>query len=403
MALISVEEALNYIGATAKPPAPITLPLKQADGHVLAEDIVSKVTLPPLDASAMDGYAVKLEARHQSGSQFILIGESPAGAPFSGKVGRDEAVRIFTGGAVPAGANTVIIQENVSAEGKSIKLTENAVAGKHIRKAGIDLKAGTTILTKGILLDGFACALIAAANHGGVKVTPKPKIALLANGDELVEPGNTLKKGQIVSSNPYGLGPLIESWGGQAMAMGIAPDSPAAIKAHIHACTDADIMLPIGGASVGDRDYMRQVFDGLGYSPIFTKVAVKPGKPTWFGKLDDKYVLGLPGNPASALVCAHIFLKPLIYVLTGRPTPAHPVLQAKVTQAMKANGPRAEYERAHVEADDNGQLHVTPFPRQDSSLITPFVKSNCLLVRTANSSQLNQDDIVDIMLMKSLS
>lgn len=403
MALISVEEALHFIADTAGTPSPISLPLNQAHGHVLAASIKSKVTLPPLDASAMDGYAVKLEARHKSGAQFVLIGESPAGAPFAGKVGRDEAVRIFTGGAVPKGANTVVIQENVRAEGNSVILTQDPVAGKHIRKAGIDLKTGTTILTKGTKLDGFACALIAAANHGHVPVFPKPKIALLANGDELVEPGNDLGKGEIVSSNPYGLGPLIESWGAQAMNMGIAKDSPAAIKAHIHACADADLLVPIGGASVGDRDFMRRVFNELGYAAVFSKVAVKPGKPTWFGTLEDKYVLGLPGNPASAIVCAHIFLKPLIYKLTGRGDPAHGTFQANVTEAMKATGPRAEYERANVQTDNKGQLWVTPFPRQDSSLITPFVKSNCLLVRKSNAAAVAQGDLVDILMIKPLS
>ena len=402
MALISVEQALLKISATATPPAAISRPLDQANGHVLAEDLKSKVTLPPLDASAMDGYAVKLEDRHKAGSQFTVIGKSPAGAPYSGEVGQDEAVRIFTGGAVPAGANTVIIQENVRADGDAIKLIEDPVFGKHIRKAGIDLKSGQTILNKGMLLDGFGCALIAAANHDRVQAFPKPRIALLANGDELKEPGGELGNGEIVSSNPYGLGPLIESWGGQAMNMGIAKDSPSAIKAHINACADADILLPIGGASVGERDFMRQVFDELGYAPVFTKVAVKPGKPTWFGTINDNYVLGLPGNPASALVCAHIFLKPLIYALTGRANQAHNALSAKVTTDMKANGPRAEYERAFAEADKTGQLVVTPFPRQDSSLITPFVKSNCLLVRPANSNAIKKGDIVDVLMMNPL-
>jgi len=402
MALISVDEALRNINGEAKPLASISLPLDQANGHVLAQNLSSKVTLPPLDASAMDGYAFKLEDRHKSGSQFVLVGESPAGNPFSGKVGRDEAVRIFTGGAIPKGANTVIIQENVTAEGNSISLVEDPVAGKHIRKAGIDLKADTTILEKGSYLDGFACALSAAANHGKVEVYPKPKIALLANGDELIEPGNEPRKGEIVSSNPYGLAPLIESWGGKAMNMGIAKDSPAAIKAHINACADADILLPIGGASVGDRDFMRRVFDELGYKPVFTKVAVKPGKPTWFGTLGEKFVLGLPGNPASALVCAQIFLKPLIYALTDRTDPPHATLQAKVSVDIRANGPRAEYERAFVESDKTGQLRVTPFPRQDSSLITPFVKSNCLLVRDAHATAKKAGDIVNIVLMKPL-
>lgn len=402
MALIPVSEALELIRATASSGPISTIPLRQAVGHVLAKDIVSRTTLPPLDVSAMDGYAISNSGDFKVGSTFSVIGESPAGDPFQSIVGPTETVRIFTGGAVPKGTDHIIIQENVTRDGDTIILTENVGTSPHIRKAGIDLNKGEAIASCGTKIDAYLSALIAAGNHDDVNVFNKPKIALLANGDELVEPGTEPGEGGIVSSNPYGLGPLIENWGGEVLYTGISKDSPDTIKAHIRACGEADILLPIGGASVGDRDFMRQVFNELEYQAVFTKTAVKPGKPTWFGKLDQQYVLGLPGNPASALVCAHIFLKPLMFTLSGRNDPAHETLTAKTTEDMPAVRDRAEYVRAQARVNADGQIEVTPFPRQDSSLITPFVETNCLLIRNTGSSALNMGDPTPIMMIKPL-
>ena len=402
MALIPVSEALNRIKNSAAPGASMSLPLRNAFGYTLAQDIHSRTTLPPLDVSAMDGYAVRTSNDLKKGSRLSVIGESPAGRPFRGQVKPDEAVRIFTGGAVPPDTNHVIIQENVSRHGDMITLTEDVIPSAHIRKAGIDLMRDAPIAAAGTRIDAFVSALIAAGNHDEVGVFKKPKIALLANGDELVEPGTEPGVSGIISSNPYGLGPLIENWGGDVLYAGISKDSPAAIKAHIRACQEADILVPIGGASVGDRDFMRQVFDELGYQAIFTKTAVKPGKPTWFGTLDQQFVLGLPGNPASALVCAHIFLKLLIFSLSGRRDDAHITVPARITDKLPPVRDRAEYVRARARTNENGQIEVTPFPRQDSSLITPFVRTNCLLVRRANDPALESGDLVQIMLIKPI-
>jgi molybdopterin molybdotransferase len=402
MALIPVSEALEKINKTASPGPISTISLRHAVGYVLAEDVVSRTTLPPLDASAMDGYAIANSGKIEIGSKFTVVGESPAGNPFRGPVGSLETVRIFTGGAVPKDTNHIIIQENVKRIDDTITLTESVGTSSHIRKAGIDLKKGMLIASAGTKIDAYLSALIAAANHEEVEVFKKPKIALLANGDELVEPGTEPGEGGIISSNPYGLGPLIEEWGGDVLYTGISKDSPSAIKAHIRACREADILLPIGGASVGDRDFMRQVFDELGYTAVFTKTAVKPGKPTWFGTLDQQYVLGLPGNPASALVCAHIFLKPLMFALSGRKDAAHDTLNAQTTEAMPAVRDRAEYVRARAEVNADGQIEVTPFPRQDSSLITPFVKTNCLMIRETGAPALPQCDPIQIMLIKPI-
>lgn len=400
--LISVETALGIIATAVEPLPTQRLSLRHAHGHVVAETLHAKVTLPPLDASAMDGYAMKIEAHHAQGSTFKLIGESPAGAPFQGCVSTDECVRIFTGGAVPEGANHVVMQENICAEGSTITLTEPISSATHIRKAGIDFAKGAPIIERGTPLDAYALALLAAANHGEVLVYKRPRIALIANGDELIEPGQEAGLGHVISSNPYGLAPLARGWGADPIFTGISKDDPAAIKTHIETCADADILLPIGGASVGDRDYMRSVFDELGYTPLFAKIAVKPGKPTWFGALNAQHVLGLPGNPASALVCAHVFLKPLIHALTGRTDTPNQTRTAILAQDLPANSWRTNYIRARADINVEGRLTVTPYPRQDSSLLTPFLNANCLLICPPNTPALSVGNTVQILPIKPL-
>lgn len=404
--LISVATALAAISETAKPMVVQNLPLAKLNGHILAEDALARTTLPPLDASAMDGYAVRLEDQHKQGSQFTQIGESPAGNPFTDTVGTDETVRIFTGGAVPDGANHVIMQENVSVNGDIITLTEPISPAKHIRKAGIDFSEGQMIVKAGTKLDAYALALLAAANYGSARVYRRPKVALIANGDELIKPGGTLYAGAVVSSNPSGLAPLIQSWCAEPIFAGISSDDPEDIKIQIATCEDADILVPIGGASVGDRDYMRQVFAELGYKKIFEKVAIKPGKPVWFGTMpknnNGQYVLGLPGNPASALVTAHVFLKALIDGLINTAEPSHTFITARITHPVKAATWRAEYIRAHANVDENGTVHVTAIPRQDSSLLTPFLTANCFLVREPEDRALETGDTAKIMPIKML-
>ncbi len=406
--LISVQAAHDIIARNASPLSTDIIPLRSAHGHVLAQDIQAKVTLPPLGASAMDGYAVKLEPHYAQGAVFTRIGEAPAGAPFQGSVKQGECVRIFTGGAVPDGANHVIMQENVSVDGNKITLTKPISPASHIRKAGIDFKIGDMVLKQGHMLDAYGIAMLAATNHGEVKVFKRPKVALIANGDELTEPGTNASIGNVISSNPYALAPLIESWGARAVFTGISKDDPAAIKSHIESHADADILVPIGGASVGDHDYMRGVFDQLGLAPLFTKIAVKPGKPTWLGTLpsisrDKQYVLGLPGNPASALVCAHIFLKPLIMALCGNTASVHTTVTARLTEAMKPNTWRSEYVRACAKISKDGTLRVTPYPRQDSSLLTPFLSANCFLVRAPETPALHVGDTVQIYPIKPIT
>lgn len=395
--LVSASQAIDKIRKTAHIMLVIERTLGKATGYVLAENIKAKTTLPPLNSSAMDGYAITAVDIPAPGERFHVIGESLAGKPFAGNVEKGEAIRIFTGGAVPKGINRIIIQENVKRIGDDIIVTGWGSSGPHIRLAGQDFKTGQVIAKAGSQIDAYIATLIASANHKVAKIYAKPKLALLANGNELVAPGHKLSAGQIVSSNPYGLGLLAREWGADILDMGISNDNPASIRQQIAKCADADILLPIGGASVGDHDHMRAVFHALGFKKVFAKVAVKPGKPTWFGKLGNQYVLGLPGNPASALVCAHIFLRPLIFALTGNRKNAHPLISARTTEPLRANGRRAEYLRARATVTNSGQLNVTPFARQDSALISPFLKANCFLYRPVQSENVNPGDPVKIL------
>ena len=390
--MISVQDAISALTQHRAAGADVLTPLSKALGGRLARDVLAKVTLPPRDASAMDGYAVRFSDVGKAGAQLTVIGEAPAGSPFGGAVGQGEAVRIFTGGAVPEGADHIVIQENASREGDILTTTTTNETRRHIRKAGIDFTKGETLIAAGTQLSPAHIALAAAANHDTLPIYKRPVIALIANGDELKEPGSPVQDGDVISSNAAGLGALIQSWGGEVMDMGIAKDSIAAITDLIEAASAADIIVPIGGASVGDYDYMRTAFKEAGLELVFEKIAVRPGKPTWFGKLGEQRVLGLPGNPASATVCAHLFLKILMNRADNIVT-----TKAKLTQALSANGPRETFARGRTEVSDDGIAKVTPFPRQDSSLMTPFAKANVLLRLPPNTGLWDEGDVIDVV------
>ena len=390
--MISVQDAISALTQHRAAGADVLTPLSKALGGRLARDVLAKVTLPPRDASAMDGYAVRFSDVGKAGAQLTVIGKAPAGSPFGGAVGQGEAVRIFTGGAVPEGADHIVIQENASREGDILTTTTTNETRRHIRKAGIDFTKGETLIAAGTQLSPAHIALAAAANHDTLPIYKRPLIALIANGDELKEPGSPVQDGDVISSNAAGLGALIQSWGGEVMDMGIAKDSVVAITALIEAASAADIIVPIGGASVGDYDYMRTAFKEAGLELVFEKIAVRPGKPTWFGKLGEQRVLGLPGNPASATVCAHLFLKILMNRADNIVT-----TKAKLTQALSANGPRETFARGRTEVSDDGIAKVTPFPRQDSSLMTPFAKANVLLRLPPNTGPWDEGDVIDVV------
>ncbi|MGB0906521.1 MAG: gephyrin-like molybdotransferase Glp [Maricaulaceae bacterium] len=389
--MITVEEALAHIETARVLPRVQTVALREAIGKTTAEDITARLTHPPLAASAMDGYAARFKDTSKRGKTLTVIGEAPAGAPFDGHVNAGEVVRIFTGGVLPDGADTIIIQEDVTRTDGHITVDEAQGTPRHIRKAGLDFKTGDVLIRKGTRMGPAEIAIAAAANHAELKINTPLKVAILTGGDELIPPGATPKPGQIINSNPFGLAALIESWGAEAIVLPQAKDSIESILSALERAKDAQIILPVGGASVGDHDYMRRAFAQAGLEMVFEKVAVRPGKPTWFGKLGEACVLGLPGNPASALVCAHIFLRAAL----GHTTP--PILKAQLTIPVSANKARQAYNRAAAAINTHGQLCVTPMPKQDSSLIRPFLTANALMVMPPNSGPWVAGDIVDII------
>lgn len=394
--MISVAEALTHILSHRPKDVPETVNLRSALGLRLMGDVFAKLTQPPLDASAMDGYAVRLMDIRRVGAVLKLIGEAPAGAPFKGKVAAGEAVRIFTGGAIPEGANTIIIQENVTAAKGFVNVTEPQNAPHHIRHAGLDFRQGQILIKSGTLLGSPEIAIAAASGHAELSVARKRRVAILSCGDELVAPDETPKIGQIINSNPYALAALIESWGHEAIILPTAVDTRDSITKSLNCADNADAIIPVGGASVGDHDHMRAAFTDAGLRMIFEKVAVRPGKPTWFGMLHDRPVLGLPGNPASAIVCAQLFARPL---LTGNKAK---FIHAKLSEAVPANGPRETYQRAVVSPLPDGSLSVRPLPLQDSSLMMPFMIANGLMKLAANQTEKSPDDLVEVTLIKHM-
>lgn len=385
--MISVDEAWAIIESHRVKTATETVLLRQAVGRMLAEPLIAKVTQPPMSVSAMDGYAVCFRDVERGNATLSVIGESPAGRPFDGVLKSGQAVRIFTGGVLPEGADHIVIQEHTQRDGESVYIPNPETGPGHVRRAGIDFRTGDELLPAGVIaLRPSAIAVAAAANYAELPVYCRPKVALIANGDELKPPGSALGPGEIIASNGYGLSALIEHWGGEAVDAGIAPDDPDAIASVIAACEGADIILPIGGASVGDHDHMRAAFTARGLEMIFEKVAVKPGKPTWFGKLGDSLVLGLPGNPASAWVCAHLFLKPLIGAA------ALGAGSASLTGDIAANGQRETFMRGRAELG-----RVTAASNQDSSLLTPFLHSNVLIRRLPGAEPAKAGELVDVL------
>jgi molybdopterin molybdotransferase len=338
----------------------------------------------------MDGYGVRLADVATQSAKLRVVGEAPAGMPYSREIKPGEAVRLFTGSVIPKGAQSVIMQENVTRHEGAITVNTPQSDARHIRRAGIDFNRGDTILPEGRIIGASEIAVLASSGHKDIQVTSKLTVAFLTGGDELVPLGAEPQAGQIINSNPYALAALIEDWGHRALILPTAKDTKESISAALGGAIDADIISPVGGASVGDYDHMRAVFRAAGLEMIFEKVAVKPGKPTWFGKLGAQFVLGLPGNPASALVCAHVFLGPLIDV--------QPVyVNARLADGLPANGPRENYLRAQINLNDSGLVQVSPLPRQDSSLMTPFLRANGLIQRPVAAPAAKGGDMVKVL------
>ena len=380
--MIPVEEAQDRITAGLEAVAPEVVPLAAAAGRVLAEDISARRTQPPMDVSAMDGYAVRSADVATVPAKLKVIGEAPAGGAFEGVVGEDQAVRIFTGGPVPKGADAIVIQEDVDTlEDGLIAVRESSPRGKHIRLAGIDFKEGEIGVRKGHPLSPRDVALAAAMNVPWVKVHRRPRIALLATGDELVQPGETIGPNQIISSNSTGLAAMIERNGGLPIDLGIAKDDADSLRTMVAGALGSDLLITIGGASVGERDLVRSVLGEEGLTIDFWKIAMRPGKPLIFGQIGDTPMIGLPGNPVSALICAVVFVIPALLKLSGRVVNRRPFVTARLGRDVPENDRRQEYLRASLERDDHGQLVAMPFDRQDSSVLSGFTRADCLVIR----------------------
>lgn len=386
MALMPVAEALEKILAGVEPLPTELTPLADAHGRVLATDLKALRTQPPEDLSAMDGYAVRAADIAAVPARLKVIGEVPAGRPFNGQVGAGEAARIFTGGVVPAGADTVVIQENTEREGNTVIVTE-PTGRRNVRRKGLDFSADDVLLSRGHRLTSRSLALAAAMNHATVPVHRHPKVALLATGDELVAPGSAVGPGQIVYSNGFALGALIRREDADLADLGIVPDHLDATVAAIGRARrwGADVLVTAGGASVGDYDLVQQALTSLGLELSFWKVAVRPGKPLLHGRIGDMCVLGVPGNPVSAFVCAFLFLVPLIRRLAGRSDLSVEPESAILGCDLPANDERSDYLRATLAEADSRPV-ATPFPIQDSSMLAPLAKADCLVIRDPYAS-----------------
>ncbi|TWB55602.1 molybdopterin molybdotransferase MoeA [Bradyrhizobium sacchari] len=383
MALMPVSDALAAVLAGAEPRPEETVSLDAAFHRVLARDIAARRTQPPEAMSAMDGYAVRAADAAMIDAQLTVIGEVAAGRPFAGAVGAGETVRIFTGGVVPAGADAVVIQEDTVADGKRITIKEAAIAGRHIRRAGVDFAEGDVLLRKGTRLTDRDLSLAAAMNHPHLPVHRRPKVAILATGDELVMPGATPGPGEIVYSNGYALHALARQEGADTVDLGVAADTLEATTAGIRRAREsgADILITTGGASVGDHDLVQQALKAEGIAMTFWKIAMRPGKPMMHGRLGTMRVIGLPGNPVSSYVCGFLFMVPLIRALSGQQVIHHRRERAVLGRDLGANDQREDYLRARLEARDDGTLIALPVNHQDSSLLANLAAAQVLLVR----------------------
>lgn len=382
MALMPVAEALARVLADAAPLPAERVPLRQAVGRVLTEDVKALRTQPPAAVSAMDGYAVRACDVANVPATLRVTGEVAAGHPFPGAVGAREAARIFTGGMMPAGTDTVVIQELAARDGDRVTFAKPTAKGRNVRAEGIDFAQGDTLLRKGQRLSGRDVMLAAAMNHPALPVHRRPKVAVLGTGDELVPPGTTPKPGEIVYSNGFALLALAEGEGAESTDLGIARDRVEDIAAAVRRARDwgADILVTSGGASVGEHDLVQRALRAEGLDLSFWRVALRPGRPMMHGRLGPMQVLGVPGNPVSSYVCAFLFLVPLIRRLAGRadltPTPE----PARLGHDLPANDERADYLRALLTAGPDGPI-ATPLPVQDSSLMAPLAQAGCLLIR----------------------
>ena len=391
--MIAVEVALSRVVAGLVPTPGELVALPQALGRVLAEDCAARVAHPPLDVSSMDGYAVRAA---DSPGPLRLIGEAAAGRRFAGTVGPGQAVRVFTGGALPAGADTVAMQEDCRQDGNLVSIDAEPRPGQFIRRAGMDFHLGAPLLTAGTVLGPRQIALAAAMNLPWLPVRRRPRVAVLSTGDEIAMPGEPLQPARLPSSNGPAVAALVAANGGEPVQLGIAADTRQSLEAMIAAAQGCDLLVTSGGASVGDYDMVQEVLGGHGFDLDFWKIAMRPGKPLMFGRLRQVPVLGLPGNPVAAMVCSIVFLRPMLRALLGLP-PADPLGSAELAADLPANDARQDYVRARLGRRDDGRTVAEPCGRQDSAMISGLAAADCLIVRPPHAAPARAGDRVTIL------
>ncbi|WP_119165703.1 molybdopterin molybdotransferase MoeA [Algihabitans albus] len=395
--MITVDEALTRILSTFDALPAETLAVNQTLGRVLASDVIARVTQPPAAVSAMDGYAVRAEDVATVPARLQVVGHLPAGGRYDSALGCGQAVRIFTGAPLPDGADTIVIQEDTERDGESVTVKEAAAAGTYIRPAGLDFRAGDVGVSAGRVVTVRDLGLIAAMNRPWVSVHRRPRVAVLATGDEVVMPGDPIGPSQIVSSNGLALCGLVEACGGEAINLGIAADSADSLRRLSAGAAGADLLVTTGGASVGEHDLIRSVLGEEGLELDFWKIAMRPGKPLMFGNLRGTPMLGLPGNPVSSLVCGLLFVRPILDRLQGLERPAHPTETAVLAEDLGANDRRQDYLRATLEAGKDGRLLARPFPKQDSSMLATLARADALIVRAPHAPPLPAGQLVDLL------
>lgn len=400
-AMISVEQARDRILSGLRPTPAEVVALASAWNRVTAAPVTARLTQPPADVSAMDGYALRA-ADGGLGAVLHLIGAAPAGHPFAGTVGPGQIVRLFTGSVVPAGADAILLQEDASRDGETVTVNEVVAAGRHIRRAGQDFATGDAVIPAGRKLTARDVGLAAAANHPWLNVHRRPRIGILATGDEIAMPGEPIPTGGIVSSNSHALAALVRAAGGEPIVLPIAADTKEAVAAVADAIVGMDMLVTTGGASVGDHDLVIAGLQTRGLVVDFWQIAMRPGKPLLFGQMGGLPVLGLPGNPVSAMVCSILFLVPALARLCGLPAVPPPTTTGILGVPVKQNDRRADHLRSTIEAGADGRLVVTPFAIQDSAMLRRFAQADALVLRPPHAPALEAGAEVPIIRLDSL-
>ena len=399
--MLSVAEARARILAPLRAVPSEVVALPDAWGRVLAKPVIARLSNPPADVSAMDGYALRA-ADGALGARLRVIGTAPAGHPFEGQVGPGEAVRLYTGSFMPDGADSVLIQEDATRSGDHVEVRETVRAGRHVRPQGQDFAAGDEVLAAGRRLGARDVGLAAAANQPWLHVHRRPVVAVLATGDEIALPGEPIPPGGIVSSNAHALAALIRAGGGVPVVLPIAPDDREALAEAALGARGADLLVTTGGASVGDYDLVQAALGDEGFHLDFWKVAMRPGKPLVSGRLGAMPVLGLPGNPVSALICGLLFLGPALACLSGLPGDPPMPVRARLGAPLAANDGRADHLRASLDVQPDGTLIVTPFPRQDSSMLCALANAGALILREPHAPPLPEGADVSVLRLDAL-